>query len=125
VNRRRATASCEGDAQELVKVLEAFGARQVEPFRHIDTGSISDIKFTPANSFVVRLISATDGKVVESQSNPGKSVLKIVLKTSEEIQLEGEEAETAWLAFDAAVGGKGTESTPPSIIDVSEDDARL
>ena len=98
---------------------------QLGQFRHIDTGSISDIKFTPANSFVVKLISAAEGKVVESESNPGKSVLKIVLKTSEEIQLEGEEAEAAWLAFDAAVGGKGTESTPPSDIALSEDDAKL
>jgi hypothetical protein len=97
---------------------------QLGPFRHIDTDSISDIKFTPANSFVVRLISAGDGKVVESQSNPGKSFLKIVLKTSEEIQLEGEEAEAAWLAFDAAVGGKGAQSKPPNVIDISEEDAK-
>jgi hypothetical protein len=91
---------------------------QLSPFRHIDTGTISDIKFTPANSFVARMISAADGKVVESQSNPGSSVLDIVLRTAEEIHLEGEDAEAAWLSFDAAVGSRSIDSKPPVVADV-------
>jgi hypothetical protein len=71
--------------------------------RYIDTDHIADIEYSPENSLALVAPS-----VPGSESNPdiplssNPSYLNIDLKSAEHIRLEGEEADVAWAAFQAA-----------------------
>ena len=67
---------------------------QLNENRFIDTDQISIIQYTPANSMTV-----ADPK--PSQSTP--SYLNFKLESSEEIRLEGDEADEVWAAYQKAI----------------------
>jgi hypothetical protein len=67
---------------------------QLNEKRFIDTEHISVIHYTPANSNTI-----ADPKLF--QRTP--SYLNIKLKSSEEIRLEGDEADEVWAAYQKAI----------------------
>jgi hypothetical protein len=67
---------------------------KLEENRYINTDHIADITYTPANSLAVVVVPL-------GQSPPNPSYLIIDLKSTEQIRLEGETADTVWAAFQA------------------------
>ena len=89
---------------------------EITPTRHIDIEHIADIKYTPAGGRrVIMPRGSREGNAAGGISDihfPVASQLRITLKSSEVIELDGEQADAVWKAYQKAGKRRATKISP-------------